>query len=59
MNNYKSCMELKGILICHYFYVFSKDLNNYSAYKIILSIKKKSIIFFLIMGLSFNIPLLL
>ena len=26
-------MEPKGILICHYFYVFRKDLDNYSAYK--------------------------
>lgn len=26
-------MELKGILICHYFCVFRKDLNNYFDYK--------------------------
>lgn len=26
-------MDLKGILICHYFHVFRKDLNNYPDYK--------------------------
>jgi hypothetical protein len=39
-------MELKDILICHYFYVFRKDLNNYTDYK-----KEVSDIF-LIIGLS-------
>ena len=33
MNNYKTYMEFKGILICHYFPVFRKDLNNYFDYK--------------------------
>lgn len=33
MNSYKRWMELKGILICHYFGDSGEQLNNYTAYK--------------------------
>lgn len=39
-------MELKDALICYYFSVLRKDLNNYSDYK------RNRVIFFLVMKLN-------